>query len=110
MNADDEGAYCYICGCEQEGRLDGLEPLTCSSGVFTRLVLCQMDAPCGFVWNTCRSRGTSSRGSPRNCVLFFGNWSRSATANPLRTRRLGLTRSSRGVQPCVKPVQSAVER
>ncbi|MBK6616264.1 hypothetical protein [Ottowia sp.] len=47
MNADDEGAYCYICGCEQEGRLDGLEPLTCSSGVFTRLVLCQMDAP---VW------------------------------------------------------------
>lgn len=47
MSLQDEGAYCYLCSEEHQGRLDDLEPLKASSGVFTRLVLCQMEAP---VW------------------------------------------------------------
>lgn len=42
---EDSGAYCYCCQEEQGFRLDELQPLTPSSGIFTRAVLCQMEAP-----------------------------------------------------------------
>lgn len=47
MQPGDEGCFCYLCADEGQGRVDDLEPLKVSSGVFTRLVMCQMEAP---VW------------------------------------------------------------
>lgn len=42
---DDSGVYCYLCQEDRGFRQEELQPLTRSSGVFTRLVLCQEGAP-----------------------------------------------------------------
>jgi len=42
---DEGGVYCYLCADGPRGDLRGLSPLTRSTGVFTRLVLCRMEAP-----------------------------------------------------------------
>jgi hypothetical protein len=42
---EEEGTYCYCCQQMSGYDISGLQPLTPSSGVFTRLVLCQMDSP-----------------------------------------------------------------
>ena len=42
---EEEGTYCYCCQQMSCWDISGLQPLTPSSGVFTRLVLCQMDSP-----------------------------------------------------------------
>lgn len=42
---DEGGVYCHLCADGPRGNLNGLSPLTRSSGVFTRLVLCDMEAP-----------------------------------------------------------------
>lgn len=37
--------FCYECQHETRGRLNDLQPLTPSTGVFTSLILCDMEAP-----------------------------------------------------------------
>lgn len=46
LDERDEGSvYCYLCADGPRGDLRGLSPLTRSTGVFTRLVLCDQEAP-----------------------------------------------------------------
>lgn len=45
ISDDDTGVFCYCCQEEVGFRQDGLQPLTPSSGIFTRAILCQMEAP-----------------------------------------------------------------
>lgn len=45
ISDDDSGTFCYCCQEEMGFRQDELQPLTPSSGVFTRAILCQMEAP-----------------------------------------------------------------
>lgn len=42
---DEGGVYCYRCCDGPRGDVRGLSPLTRGTGVFTRLVLCDQDAP-----------------------------------------------------------------
>lgn len=44
-DTDSGHALCYLCQEERQFRIDGLPPLTTSSGVFSSRIRCDMDAP-----------------------------------------------------------------